>query len=187
MIELFNKYVKWKILSHFLANPNTSFHIKELARILNVSPGSVSTAVKSFEENGLLTKEEKGLAHIFILNHEHGVIAPLKKAYGITLVLSTKPKEQFLEIDPDIISLSLFGSYSDGSFDEKSDIDFLVITHTKKEKLIYAAKRIEDILGKEVNISVFKLSQWHGLAKKNDAFYQRVIENHILLHGSGLK
>lgn len=187
MIELFNKYVKWKILSHFLANPNTSFYIKELARILKVSSGSVSTAVRSFEEEGLLTKEEKGLAHIFTLNNEHSVVTPLKKAYGIILVLSTKPKEEFLGIDPGIISLSLFGSYCEGSFDEKSDIDFLVITHTKKEKLIYPAKRIEDMLGKEVNISVFKLSQWHELVKKDDAFYQRVTENHILLYGSDLK
>jgi hypothetical protein len=43
------------------------------------------------------------------------------------------------------------------------------------------------MLGKEVNISVFKLSQWHELVKKDDAFYQRVTENHILLYGSDLK
>ncbi len=64
MIELFRQYVKWKILAHFMSNPNTSFHIKQLARIINVSPASVSGAVKSFEKDGLLLKEEKGLAHI---------------------------------------------------------------------------------------------------------------------------
>ncbi len=71
MIELFRQYVKWKILSHFLANPNASFHIKQLARILSVSPASVSSAVKSFEEDGLLSKEEKGLAHIYKLESDY--------------------------------------------------------------------------------------------------------------------
>ncbi|MCZ7371940.1 MAG: nucleotidyltransferase domain-containing protein [Candidatus Methanoperedens sp.] len=187
MIELFRKYVQWKILAHFLANPNTSFHIKQLARVLDVSPASVSNAVKSFEEDGMLSKEEKGLAHIYRLDSDNSVVAPLKKAYGITLVLSSKPKETFLEIDQNIISLALFGSYADGSYDEKSDMDFLIVTPTRKEILIKAAKRLEEELQREVSISVFKLSEWRAMAKKGDAFYKRIVANHILLYGSGLK
>ncbi len=187
MIELFKTYVKWKILAHFLANPNTSFHIKQLARILKVSPASVSSAVKSFEEDGLLSKEEKGLAHIYRLNVDNSMVAPLKKAYGIAFVLSSKPKEKFLEIDPNIISLALFGSYAEGSFDEKSDMDFLIVTSASKESFIKAAKWLEDELEKEVSLSVLKLSEWREMAKMGDAFYKRIVENHILLHGSGLK
>ncbi len=187
MIELFRKYVQWKILSHFLENPNTSFHIKQLARVLDVSPASVSNAVKLFEEDGLLSKEEKGLAHIFRLNAGNSVVAPLKKAYGIAFVLSSKPKEKFLEIDQNIISLAIFGSYAEGSFDEKSDVDFLIVTSIRKEIFIKAVRRLEEELQKEVSISVFKLSEWRAMAKKSDAFYKRIVENHILLHGSGLK
>jgi predicted nucleotidyltransferase len=187
MIELFRQYVKWKILAHFLANPNTSFHIKQLARILNVSPASVSSAVKSFEEDGLLSKEEKGLAHIYSLDSENSMVAPLKKAYGIAFVLSSKPKEKLLEIDPNIITLAIFGSFAEGSFDEKSDIDFLIMTSARKELFVQAAKRLEEELDKEVSLSVLKLSEWRAMAKKGDAFYKRVLENHILLYGSGLK
>ena len=187
MIELFRTYVKWKILAHFLANPNTSFHIKQLSRILDVSPASVSSAVKSFEEDGLLSKEEKGLAHIYKLDSDNSVVEPLKKAYGIAFVLSSKPKEKFLEIDTNIISIALFGSYADGSFDEKSDLDFLIVTSVRKELFIKAAKQLEEELEKEVSLSVLKLSEWRAMAKKGDAFYKRIVENHILLYGSGLK
>lgn len=187
MIELFRKYVQWKILAHFLANPNTGFHIKQLARLLEVSPASVSSAVKSFDEDGLLSKEEKGLAHIYRLNPDNSMVAPLKKAYCIAFVMSSKPKEVILETDPNIISLAIFGSYADGSFDEKSDIDFLAVTQTKKGSFVPAIDKLEKMLEKEVSISVFKLSEWRIMAKKGDAFYRRVIENHILLHGSGLK
>jgi hypothetical protein len=98
-----------------------------------------------------------------------------------------KIKEKFLEIDPNIISLALFGSYAEGSFDEKSDIDFMIVTDARKEILIKAAKRLEEELEKEVSLSVLKLSEWRAMAKKGDAFYKRVVENHILLYGSGLK
>jgi uncharacterized protein len=187
LIELFRKYVQWKILAHFMENPNTSFHIKQLARIIGVSPASVSSAVKYFESEGLLLKEIIGQAHIYRLNMDNSLVAPLKKAYGITFVLSSKPKEKFLETDPHIISLALFGSYAEGTFDEKSDIDFLVVTPTRKENLIKGAKRLEEELEKEVSLSVIKLSEWRAMAKKGDAFYKRIVGNHILLYGSGLK
>ncbi len=187
MIKLFRKYVEWKILAHFLANPNTSFHIKQLARILDVSPASASSALKYFEEYGLLLKEEKGLAHIYRLNGDSGVVAPLKKAYGIAFVLSSKPGEKFLKADPSIISLALFGSYADGSFDEKSDADFLIITPARKEAFTGVIKKVEEELQKEVSTSIFKLAEWRAMAKKGDAFYKRIVENHMLLYGSGLK
>jgi hypothetical protein len=41
------------------------------------------------------------------------------------------------------------------------------------------------IFQKDLSISVFKLSR--AMAKKDDAFYKKVIDRHILLHGSGLK
>jgi predicted nucleotidyltransferase len=187
LIELFRTYVKWKILAHFLANPNTSFHIKQLARTLLVSPASVSDAVKSFEEDEMLSKEEKGLAHIYSLNSDNSIVVPLRKAYGIAFVLSSKPREKILEINSNIISLALFGSYAEGTFDEKSDIDLLIVTSARKETFIHAAKKMEIELEKEVSLSVLKLSEWHAMAKKTDAFYENIIENHVLLYGSGLK
>jgi predicted nucleotidyltransferase len=115
------------------------------------------------------------------------VVEPLKKAYGIAFVLSSKPKEKFLEIDSNIISLALFGSFEEGSFDEKSDIDFMIVTSERKEMFIKAAKILEEELEKEVSLSVLKLSEWRTMAQMDDAFYKRIVNNHILLHGSGLK
>ena len=186
MIELFVKYVRWKILAHFLGHPNSSFYVKEIARILGVSPGSVSTAVKSFEEWGLLTKEEKGLAHLYRLNGENALVPPLKKAYGLALILSSRPTEKYLEADRSIISIALYGSYSDGSFDERSDVDILIVTPYKREEIVGATRRLEEELEKNVNTSLFRLSDWRTMAKKGDAFYRRVVENHVLLYGSGL-
>lgn len=186
MIELFEKYVDWKILAHFLNNPTTSFYIKELARILKVSSGSASTAVKKFELDGFLTKEQKGLAHLYKLNVEHPATSPMKRAYGVIRVLELTPIEKFFKIDENIISLALIGSYSDGSYDEKSDLDFLVITPSK-EDFGELGTTLETEFGARVNITFFKLSQWRQFARRRDALYKRIVENHVLLHGSGLK
>jgi predicted nucleotidyltransferase len=186
LIELFDKYIRWRILAHFLSHPNTSFYIKEVARTLNVSPGSVSTALKFFEEWGLLIREEKERVHLYRLNQEHPLAYPLKRTYGLVLVLSSMPAEKFLEADGNIISIALFGSYADGSYDEESDIDILIIAPAKKEGIIEVVRGLEDELGKHVNVSLFKLSEWRLMAKRGDVFYKKVVQNHVMLYGSGL-
>jgi predicted nucleotidyltransferase/biotin operon repressor len=173
-----------KVLGYFLLNPKKPIHIKALARTLGISPMSVSHAVKLYEERGYLIKEELGLAHYYHLNVRNPVIEPMKKAYGRDFILSVRPQDIFLSADQNIISLALYGSYASGSFDEESDVDFLVVTASKKDKILKAIMELENKLGKEVNVSVYDLSEWLALAKKGDAFYKNVADNHVLLYGT---
>jgi uncharacterized protein len=187
MLESFNKYIDLKVLGFFLANPNTSINVNELARKLKVSPTSVNHAVKIFHDKGYLTKDEKGMAHYYRLVISDPVVISLKKAYGLDLILSSGPREAFMAADENIISLALYGSYSGGDFDEDSDVDFIVITPSKKESLMAAIRELEDKLGKEVNVTAFKPGEWRTMAKKEDAFYKNVVKQHVLLYGAGLK
>ena len=50
-----------------------------------------------------------------------------------------------------------------------------------------AVRELENRLGKEVNVAVFKPGEWRAMAKKDDAFYKNVIKRHVLLYGAGLK
>lgn len=186
LIELFDKYIQWRILGYFLSHPNTPYYIREVARNLDVSPGSVSTAVKFFEEWGLLVREEKERVHLYRLNEEHPLVSPLKRTQSLVLVLSANPVERLLKADRNIISIALFGSYADGSCDELSDVDLLVITPTEKKKTLEAVMDLEDELGKSVNLSIFKLSDWRDMAAKGDVFHQKVVQNHVMLYGSEL-
>jgi uncharacterized protein len=187
LFELFEKYADLKVLAYFLSHPRGSFYKKELARALNVSPSTVITAVESFEREGILRKEIKGQGHFYSLDNDNCVVPPLKKAYGLSFVLSARPATAFLSVNPDLISLALYGSYARGDFDEISDIDFLILTHCDKTKLIPALKIIEDRLGKDANISVFRLSDWKAMADSDDAYYKNVVRDHIILHGSDIK
>jgi hypothetical protein len=46
---------------------------------------------------------------------------------------------------------------------------------------------LEDQFGKEVNLAIFKRSEWRKLAKDKDAFYKNVVSNNVLLYEAGLK
>jgi uncharacterized protein len=187
MLESFNKYVDLKVLGYFLANPRTAINVNELARKLRISPTSANRAAKYFHSKGYLSKDEKGLAHYYQLDLTNPVVVSLKKAYGLDLILSSGTREAFLNADENIVSLALYGSYAGGDFDEDSDVDILIVTPSKREGLMTAIRELEEKLGKEVNVTVFKPGEWRTLAKKDDAFYKNVIKQHVLLYGAGLK
>lgn len=193
MITLFDKYVDFKILGLFLANPNAAYHVKEISRKLGVSPASVSYAMKYFESCGYVMKEEKGLAHIYHLNKEHPVMVSLKKAYGIALIQSAEPVEAFLAADPNIVSFALYGSYADGSFDERSEIEFVAVAPSTVDKFSNARKfsevrkSIEEKLGRPVAIFVATMSIWSTMKSANDPMYHKILDNHVLIYGNGLE
>ncbi|OPY26990.1 MAG: Nucleotidyltransferase domain protein [Methanocella sp. PtaU1.Bin125] len=176
-----------RVLACFLSHPHTAFYKRELARKLDMSPSAVVRALESFESDGILRKEVRGREHFFTLNIENCIVPPLKKAYGLALILSVRPEKAFLAADSGIISLALYGSYARGDFDERSDIDFLVLTHGDRSKLMSALRSIEDDLGIEANLTVFRLSDWKSMADSEDAFYKNVERDYIILHGSDIK
>jgi len=186
-MDLFSKYAQWKILGHLLMHPNSKFHIKQMGRILGISPATVSSTLKDLEQYDLVDKEVVAQAHLYYLNLENPAVTSLKEFYGLMLVSSEKPEAAFLDADPDMLSLALYGSYAKGNYDDMSDIDLLVISNSDKSKYLAVVKDLEERLKRTVSISVFKLHQWRGLAKKKDAFYESVVQEHVLLFGSGIR
>ena len=187
MKKLFEKYVDWRILAHFLRNPTTRFYIKELSRKLGISPRSALEAAKAFWSEGILTKEEIGQAHMYKLNNELPVVKALKKTYILTLLHDHKVVWRFCSSDEDMISLVLYGSYSSGEYDEKSDLDLLVVTPAKKEAYDALMRELEKALNIPISLEALTLTDWKKLSKTNNPFYLDVARNHTVLHGSGIE
>lgn len=185
MIELFEKYVDWKILAYFLEHPSSSCYVKELARILDISPGSASSSLKRFKEWGLMEKEEKGQIHLYKLNNELAVVRELKTTFMLMQLHTIGFVNKLLKKDDNIISIALYGSYATGEFDEKSDLDVLLIAPSKLD-LNEFIERIEKKLKRVVSIEMFSLGQWNKLKEQGDPFYNNVMMNHILLYGGEL-
>jgi hypothetical protein len=95
-------------------------------------------------------------------------------------------EKKFFEKDESLISLVLYGSYADGDFDERSDIDVLLISSSTKEHFLSLLQEMEIYLNREVSLEVFNISRWRKIKKEETAFYQEVMRNHILLAGNEL-
>jgi predicted nucleotidyltransferase len=72
-----------------------------------------------------------------------------------------------------------------GRFDEKSDIDLLVLGEERdvdRDRVL----AIQEKLGIPVQLTVLPWHSFETLKEKNDPFLRTVLENYVLISGSGL-
>lgn len=171
-------------MEHFLKNPTTQFYIRELSRMLEISPRSALEAMKMFGSENILIKEEIGLAHLYRLNNELPLVKSLKRMHILFLLHENEFVEKATTVDENMISLVLYGSCSSGDHDERSDLDLIIITQKDKSEFDGLATDMEESLSVPVSIEVFTLANWKRLAKRGDAFHSDVVRDHVLLYGS---
>lgn len=152
--------------------------------MLEISPRSALEAMKMFGSENILIKEEIGLAHLYRLNNELPLVKSLKRMHILFLLHENEFVEKAVTIDENMISLVLYGSYSSGDYDERSDLDLIMITQKDKSEFDGLATDMEESLSVPVSIEVFTLANWKRLAKRGDAFHSDVVREHVLLFGS---
>ena len=178
MLNDFRKFVGFKILEYFLLNPTKKTYIKELAKELNVSPASVIKYGDIYYREDLIKKEVKGNLHLYYTNNDNFRIRELKRAFYVNMI----GELNIDKIAENPISVALYGSHANGTFDEKSDIDLLIIGIKEKINKDLIVK-IGNKLGKEIQINIISMTNWENKKKEDDAFVKSVIKNHVLIKG----
>lgn len=181
MLNEFRKFVGFKILEYFLLNPTKETYLKELAKKLEISPRSVKIYCDTFVKDGLINREIKGNMHLFSTNNENFRIREMKRAFFIN-ILSELGIDKISE---ECISIAIYGSHASGIYDEKSDIDLLIIGNEKQINRDLLVKFMKKI-GKEIQLNVITMIKWEKMKKENDAFVNSVLRNHILIKGAEL-
>ena len=125
------------ILTPFLEEPNREFNVRELARIINISPATSSKELKKLAKKGILKGRKERMLLLFKSNLDSEAYRDLKTYHTIKKLKETKLIEILNKfyLKPTII---LFGSASQGLDTETSDIDLLVIS--EKTKLLETTK-----------------------------------------------
>lgn len=181
MLDQFKKFTGFKILEYFITHPTSEIHLKELARTLKISPGSVKFYCDLFESEGILISKKKGNLRLFKLNNDDFTVREIKKTYYLLLL-----KENGIqEICENCGSLAIYGSFASGEFDEKSDLDILVIGN--KEDINYdILHEIEKKTGLKLQLTVVPFYKWEKMKEEKDYFAESVIRKHILIKGAPL-
>jgi predicted nucleotidyltransferase len=178
--KLFSSKVRIELLNTFFLHPEKSFYLRELERITGEDYKNVSTELKSLESIGLLTSNKSGNLKYFHLNPGFLIYPELKsiffKVRGAPGLL-----KQVLSDSQDIECAFIYGSFAAGTESDKSDIDLMVVGKIPLENLLKRLREPEKALGREINPSLFPISEMKQRLKDRDPFIDRVMTEPIIM------
>jgi len=172
--KLFSSRVRVEILSAFLMNPERELYLREVARLTGADYKSVSMELRNLEEIGLMSSRNEGNLKYFRLNKEFVIYEELKsifmKTKGAVGIL-----REAVSTKRDIDYAFIYGSFATGEERAGSDIDLIVIGRISLEGLLALLRGPEEILSREINVSLYDLQEIRKRVKDHDPFIMEVL------------
>ncbi len=145
-----------ELLKLCLTNPEQSFYMQEIGRILGKKPGNFQRTINNMVKEGILTSEYKANARYFKANKNYPLYKELKsivfKTVGVTGSL-----KKVLEKIGNINFSFIYGSYAKAKESYLSDIDLIIIGKPDEDRVIKELDRLERVLKREINYKLYTL------------------------------
>ena len=172
-----------ELLRLFLTNPERSFYINEIGRILGKKPGVFQRTLNNLEKEGVLASEYKANARYFQANKRYPLFKELKSIVFKTVGVAGSLKEILIKIGNINFSF-IYGSYAKAGENNLSDIDLVIIGSPDEDALIKELDRLEEVLRREINYKIYSLKEMKQAGGEKDPFLLEVLrDKKIMLTG----
>lgn len=156
--------VQGALLGELYADPSREHTISTLATAVGTSPTTAMREVDRLVEAGYLNDRHIGRSRMVCVNTEHPLYQPISQivrhSYGALPVLSN-----LLSGIQGIREALVYGSWAARSVGipgrDPHDVDVLVVGSIRPRAAARIAAEATDRLGKEVNIHVASIGEWH--------------------------
>ena len=166
---LFNK-TKQVLLGLLFSNIDNTYHLRGIAKRLNISPGSIQRELKVLTAAGIVQREQRGNQVFFQANRNCPIFRELHSLVIKTTGLADKLRETLTPLANRIDTAFIYGSFARGSETTGSDIDLMFIGDLKLHDVIKTLGKVRDTIGRELNPSVFSRSEYRNKLERANHF-----------------
>jgi len=162
------------ILAVLLLRPDEPQHVRELARLTGVSPGTLHRELTTLESLGVLRRNAVGRQVFFTANRECPVFEELaglmRKTAGLVDVVRSALLPRASRIDAAFI----YGSVAAGTETARSDVDVMILGELPFVEAVKALAPAQGSLRREVNATVMKSAEFLRKRRAKDSFVSAV-------------
>lgn len=162
------------VLGALFLHPESSLHVRELARLTGASPGSLHRDLRAMTELGLLVRNEVGRQVHYRANVDSPIFTELagllRKTAGVVDVL----REALVPVADKIDRAFIYGSIARGTEHAHSDVDVMIVGDVDFGEAVVALASARDKLRREINPTLFSRREFEAKLKQRDDFVAQV-------------
>lgn len=161
-------------LGALLLHPDSSLHVRELARLTGASPGSLHRELRVLADLGLLLRQEVGRQVHYRANTASPVFGELAGLLRKTAGLADVLREALLPLAKKVQVAFVYGSMAAGTERAGSDVDLMVLGTASFADLAKALAAAQATLRREVNPTVMTPREFGRRLAAGDGFARSV-------------
>ena len=179
--KLFGSKTRAKLLKLFFENPEKSFYVREMTRVIDEQINSVRRELLNLESIGIIKNETFDNKVYYSANSKHPFCRPLVDIFSkkIDTLKSQDIKETTWEEYCRPVKKYIKGLVVTNRLPGQDGIDLLIIGNDKTKKLTRWAEVIEKKLGKPINYVIMSPDDFTYRKNVRDRFILEVLEMEI--------
>jgi predicted nucleotidyltransferase len=173
---VFSTPEKVKILGYILSEPGKALPgVRAMAKELGVTPGFVSHSLKLLREQDVVEKDNT-------LALSNPRVRMLKTYFNVNSLLEENVTRSILKHVPEATGIGVYGSWSNGTNHERSDLDLWARVKKRPEavRVAKAQREISERLKVNVQLTALSDEQVKGLRSRGDPFYYSLYGSFVL-------
>ena len=171
---LFGSY-RQRVLSLLLLHPDSSYYVRELARLTGTSAGTLHKELTRLAQAGLLLRQEQGNQVRYQANRACPVFPELASLFRKTSGLVDMLAEALQPLAADIALAFVFGSMARGDAQPGSDVDLLLIGPSAFANVVKALYPAQETLQREINPVIYNAQEFAIRLAANEPFIRELL------------
>ena len=179
--KLFGSKTRAKLLQLFFENPEKSFYVREMTRVIDEQINSVRRELLNLESIGIIKNETFDNKVYYSANSKHPYTRPLVDIFSKKFDTSREKdiKETTWEEYCRPVKNYLKGLIVTNRLPGQEGIDLLIIGNDRTKKLTHWAELIEKKQGKPINYVIMSPDDFSYRKSVRDRFIKEVLEMEI--------
>jgi len=172
--KLFGSKTRAKLLSLFFGNPEKSFYVREITRVIEEQINSVRRELQNLENIGIIKNETYDNKIYYSANQKHPFCKPMVEMFSrkIDIVKEQDVRRNSWEDLIRPVKKYLKGLIITNRIPGQDGVDMIIIGDDKTKKLSRWAEAVEKQQGKPLNYVIFS---------KDDYLYRRSVRDRFIL------
>jgi len=174
--KIFKSKTRKELFRLYFTNPDQEYYLRELERILRTPVSMIRKELTRLEEDGLFLSKKKGNLTYYLLNQSYPLFEELKSIVFKTIGIQGLLREILGKMKGIEVAL-IYGSFAKHEETGRSDIDLLIIGKIEEDRLLREINKLEKVLKREINYSIFRRDEFNHKRKEKDLFITDLVRN----------